>query len=144
MTATVTGTATTTAATSTAATVTRRPLVLPGIAAGLAAAAATTTVAAVARAAGVALAAEGEQIPLLGFAQLTFVFSVIGVVIAAVLRRRAARPRRTFVRTTVTLTAVSLAAPFFLPMDGTSIAVLVLTHLVAAAVVIPAVASRLR
>jgi hypothetical protein len=48
------------------------------------------------------------------------------------------------VRTTVTLAAVSLAAPFALPMDGVSIAVLVLTHVVAAAIVIPAVAARLR
>jgi Family of unknown function (DUF6069) len=127
------------------ATTTARPaLAVPGIAAALAAAAATTAVAATARAAGVALAAEGEQIPLLGFAQITFVFSVVGVILAAVLRRKAARPRRTFVRTTMGLTAVSLAAPFALPMDGVSIAVLVLTHLVAAAIVIPAVASRLR
>jgi hypothetical protein len=122
----------------------RRALAVPGIAAGLAAAAATTTVAGVARAAGVALAAEGEQIPLLGFAQITFIFSIVGLILAAVLRRKAARPRRTFVRTTVALTAVSLAAPFTLPMDGVSIAVLILTHVVAAAIVIPAVASRLR
>lgn len=138
MTATVTDTRTT-------PTTTGRPaLVLPGIAAGLAAAAATTTVAAIARAAGVALAAQGEQIPLLGFAQLTFLFSMVGVVLAAVLRRKAARPRRTFVRTTVALAAASLAAPFTLPMDGVSIGVLVLTHVVAASIVIPAVATRLR
>jgi Family of unknown function (DUF6069) len=61
-----------------------------------------------------------------------------------VLRRKAARPRRTFVRTTVALAVASLAAPFALPMDGVSIAVLVLTHVVAAAIVIPAVAARLR
>jgi hypothetical protein len=136
MTATLTGTV--------SRTTTRPTLVVPGIAAGLAAAAATTAVAAVARAAGVPLAAQGEQIPLLGFTQLTFIFSVIGVVLAVVLRRRAARPRRTFVRTTVAQTAVSLAAPCFLPIDIASIAVLILAHLVAAAIVIPVVASRLR
>ena len=128
----------------TATTTTRSALVVPGIAAAVAAAAATTTVAATARAAGVALAAEGEQIPLLGFAQITFLFSVVGLIMAAVLRRKAARPRRTFVRTTVALAVASLAAPFALPMDGVSIAVLVLTHVVAAAIVIPAVAARLR
>ena len=57
---------------------------------------------------------------------------------------RSARPRRTFERTTVALAVASLAAPFALPMDGVSIAVLVLTHVVAAAIVIPAVAARLR
>ncbi len=126
------------------ATTARPALAVPGIAAALAAAAATTAVAATARAAGVALAADGEPIPLLGFAQVTFVFSVVGLILAAVLRRKAPRPRRTFVRTTVALAAVSLAAPFALPMDGVSIAVLILTHVVAAAIVIPAVASRLR
>ena len=128
----------------TATTTTRSALVVPGVAAAVAAAAATTTVAATARAAGVALAAEGEQIPLLGFAQITFIFSVVGLILAAVLRRKAVRPRRTFVRTTVALAVASLAAPFALPMDGVSIAVLVLTHVVAAAIVIPAVAARLR
>jgi hypothetical protein len=128
----------------TATTTTRSALVVPGIAAAVASAAATTTVAATARAAGVALAAEGEQIPLLGFAQITFLFSVVGLILAAVLRRKAARPRRAFVRTTVALAVASLAAPFALPMDGVSIAVLVLTHVVAAAIVIPAVAARLR
>jgi Family of unknown function (DUF6069) len=137
-------TATVTDTRSTTTTGAHRALVVPGIAAGVTAAAATTTVAAIARAAGVALAAEGEQIPLLGFAQLTFLFSMVGVVLAAMLRRRAARPRRTFVRTTVTLAAISLAAPFTLPMDGVSIGVLVLAHVVAAAIVIPAVAGRLR
>ena len=61
-----------------------------------------------------------------------------------VLRRKAAQPRRTFVRTTVVLAAISLAAPFLLPLDAASIAGLVVAHVIAAAVVIPAVASRLR
>jgi hypothetical protein len=39
---------------------------------------------------------------------------------------------------------LSLAAPFMLHTDGASVAVLMLTHVVAAAIVIPAVASRLR
>jgi hypothetical protein len=122
----------------------RPALVGPGVVAGLAAAAATTAVAAVALAAGVSLAAAGEQIPLLGFTQLTFGCSVVGVILAGALRRWAARPRRTFVWTTVGLTALSLAAPCMLPLDAASIAVLVVDHLVAAAIVIPLVARRLR
>jgi Family of unknown function (DUF6069) len=123
---------------------TRRTLAVPGLTAAVAAAAATTAFAAVAEAAGVSFRADGEQIPLLGFAELTFVFSVVGVILAAVLRRKAAHPRRTFVRVTVPLAALSLAAPFFLPVDGASIAALVVAHVIAAAIVIPVVASRLR
>jgi Family of unknown function (DUF6069) len=136
MTATLTDTA--------AGTTTRRTLAVPGIAAAVAAAVAVTAYAAVAEAAGISFAADGEQIPLLGFAQLTFGFSIIGVILAAVLRRKAAQPRRTFVRTTVVLAAISLAAPFLLPLDAASIAGLVVAHVIAAAIVIPAVASRLR
>ena len=127
-----------------AATTTTRAIALPGIAAGLAAAAAVTALAAASRAAGIGLTVEGAPIPLLGFAQLTFLCSLAGVVLAVVLARRAAAPRRTFVRVTGTLTAVSLVPPFLVPAGAATVAVLVLTHLVAAAVVIPAVAARLR
>lgn len=129
---------------ATARTATTRPtLWVPGIAASLAAAAATGTTVAVAGAAGIAMTVDGEAFPLLGVAQLTAALSLVGVILAAVLRRRTARPRRTFVRTTVALTAVSLGAPWLLPADAGTISVLMLTHVVAAAIVIPAVATRL-
>ena len=83
-------------------------------------------------------------IPLAGFTQVTLTLSLVGVVLAAVLSRRAARPRRTFVRVTAILTALSLVPPFLIGTDGPSAAVLVATHLLAAAVVIPALAVRLR
>jgi hypothetical protein len=122
----------------------RTRLAVPGLIAAAAAAGATTAVAAVARAAGVSLAVDGDQIPLLGFTQLTFTFAVIGLILAAVLRRRATDPRRAFVRSTVALTAASLVPPFLIHLDAASVAVLIVAHLVAAAIVIPVVASRLR
>ena len=53
----------------------------------------------------------GETIPLSGFAVVTGFFSVVGVVMAAALRRWSARPAERFVRTAVTLTAISLVPP---------------------------------
>jgi Family of unknown function (DUF6069) len=138
MTATLTAPATTRTATAHPA------LWAPGVAASLAAAAATAATVALAGAAGIAMTVRGEAFPLLGVAQLTVALSLVGVILAAVLRRRAARPRRTFVRTTVALTTVSLGAPWLLPTDAGTISVLMLAHVVAAAIVIPAVAARLR
>ena len=109
---------------------------------GVVAAFAVTIVAAVARAAGVALDVDGEQIPLLGFAQLTLVGAAIGGVIATVLHKRARRPQRTFVVTTVALTAVSIVPDFTMPIGTASSVVLALTHVLAAAIVIPALAAR--
>src|SRR5207244_8738466 len=62
---------------------------------------ATFTFAAVARALDVPLKIAGESIPLAGFAQLTFVAAIIGTILAVVLARRASRPKRTFVVTTL-------------------------------------------
>lgn len=115
-----------------------------GLAAGLVAAAATTAVAAVAHALGVSLEAEpGKAIPAIGFGQLTLFFTVIGVLIARTIRRRARQPRSTFVRITVVLTALSLVPDVILSTDLATKFTLVLTHLVAAAIVIPALSSRL-
>ncbi len=116
-----------------------------GLTAGTAAAAVTFAIAAVADAAGVSFAdSSGKSIPLYGFPQLTLLFSLVGIGIAAVLGRRARHPHSAFVRTTVALTALSVVPDFRAGFDGGSIAVLVLAHVVAAAIVIPALASRLR
>lgn len=112
-----------------------------GIAA-VTAAAANTTLALGAMAAGVSFTVDGEAIPVLGFAQLTLFFSLIGVVIAVVCRR-SAHPRRTFARITVALTVLSLASPLLVPLDGASRLVLEIAHVLAAAIVIPAIARRL-
>jgi hypothetical protein len=123
--------------------ITRRSLWKPALASGLVAAAATTVTVVVARAADVAVAVQGERIPLLGFAQLTLVGTLIGFVLAKVMAKRADHPYRTFVRTTVVLTALSIVPDAIVDASAGSKLVLAFTHLLAAAIVIPAIASRL-
>lgn len=123
---------------------TRVPLLRAGAAAGAVAAVATTTVAVAAHAAGVSFADNtGESIPWFAFAQLTFVCAMLGVGLAAVVRRRATRPQRTFTRVAWTLAAVSCVAPTLIGLSVAATATLVVDHLVAAAIVVPALASRL-
>jgi di/tricarboxylate transporter len=101
-------------------------------------------VAGIAHAAGVSLeTAPGEAIPVIGFGQLTLFFTAIGVLIARTLRGRARQPRSTFTRTTVGLTVLSLVPDMVISAGPSTRATLVLTHLVAAAIVIPALSSRL-
>ena len=122
----------------------KRSLVRTGAVAGVVAAVATTAIAAVAHGAGVSLeTAPGEEIPVLGFGQLTLFFTAVGVVLAAVLRRRARNPHSTFVKTTVVLTALSVVPDLMLSADAATKVTLIATHLVAAAIVIPALAARL-
>jgi Family of unknown function (DUF6069) len=120
-----------------------RSLWRTGTVAGVAAAAAATAFAAVADAAGVALEVGGESIPLVAFAQLTLVAAIVGTLIAAVLRRRATNPQRTFVLTTVALTVLSFVPDVTADAVTSTRLVLALSHVVAAAIVIPALASRL-
>ena len=115
-----------------------------GTAATVVAAVATAAVAAAGQAVGFSLDIAGEPIPVPGFATLTVMFSVIGLLIALGLRRFARRPRTTWVRTTVALTALSLVPDLLVDAAPTTKALLMVTHLVAAAIVIPAVARRLR
>jgi len=110
---------------------------------GVVAAAATSTTAAIARAGDVTLAVKGEQIPISGFALMTVVGAVVGLILAAALSRRATRPRRTFLQTTAVLTALSLVPDAFADTTTASKLVLVLTHLIAAAIIVPSLAARL-
>ena len=123
-----------------------RGLVGTGLIATLAAMVATTLGAALARAVGVDFqVSEGsEAIPLSGVAVMTGFFSIVGVVIAAGLLRWSARPGERFVRTAVSLTAISLVPPFISEADPATTITLVGLHLVAAAVMIPALARSLR
>jgi Family of unknown function (DUF6069) len=130
--------------TTRAANVSIRALSRTGVAAAAAASAATMIVAAGGHAAGISLDMAGAPIPVQGFGVLTAVFSLVGLVLAAVLSRTARNPRRTFVRTTVVLTALSLVPDVIADAGLATKALLMLTHLVAAAIVIPAVARRLR
>jgi hypothetical protein len=115
-----------------------------GIKAGVVAGAATVAVAVAAHQAGVSLeTAPGEAIPAYAFGQLTVFFTLVGVVIARTLGRRASQPRSTFVRTTAALTALSLVPDLMLSADVATKLTLIATHLVAAAIVIPTLSSRL-
>jgi hypothetical protein len=122
----------------------RRPVWKHGVAAAVAASVATTVLAAVASAAGVSFGdGTGASIPIAGFTQVTLVFSLVGVGLAAVLARKARRPRATFVRTTVALTVVSFVPDLTFGFDGASAATLIALHTVAAAIVVPTLAGRL-
>ena len=138
MTSTSTSTPTTTATRSRTT-----ALIGTGLAAAAAASAATMLVAVAGRAAGVSLDVSGAPIPIFGFGVLTAIFSVVGLILAAVLARTTRHPRRVFVRTTVVLTALSLIPDLIADATPGTRALLMLTHLVAAAIVIPAVARRL-
>ena len=135
----MTSTVTTTRSTSTGL----GALAMTGVVAAAAASAATMIVAAAGHAAGISLEVSGAPIPVLGFGTLTAVFSLVGLVLAAVLSRTVRRPRRAFVRTTVVLTVLSLVPDVIADAGPATKALLMLTHLVAAAIVIPAVARRL-
>ncbi|GAB1692550.1 DUF6069 family protein [Krasilnikovia sp. M28-CT-15] len=122
----------------------RQPLWKHGLAAAVVASLATTVLAAAASAAGISFAdSTGASIPIAGFAQLTLVFSLVGVAIAAVMARKARRPRRTFVRTTIALTALSFIPDLTFGFDTGSAATLIALHTVAAAIVVPTLAGRL-
>ncbi|MEU0081864.1 DUF6069 family protein [Micromonospora tulbaghiae] len=118
-----------------------RRLAVTGLVATPAAMVVTTLAAALARAAGVDFEIPdggGETIPLGGFAVVTGFFSLVGVVVAAVLLRFSARPARRFVWTAVALTALSMVPPFLVGAAAPTVIALVGLHLVAAAVMIPA------
>ena len=122
----------------------RLPVWKHGLAAAVAASIVTTALAAAASAAGVSFAGDtGASIPLAGFAQLTLVFSLVGVGLAAVLARWARRPRSTFVRTTVALTVLSFVPDVTFGFDAVSAVTLIILHIVAAAIVVPVLARRL-
>lgn len=130
--------------TATAPVTDRLPVWKHGVAAAVAASVATTALAAVASAAGVTFAGpDGAAIPLLGFTELTLLFSLIGVAIAAVLARRARRPRSTFVRTTVALLVLSFVPDVTFGFDAASAVTLMALHVVAALIVVPVLARRL-
>jgi len=114
-----------------------------GLLATVLAAAATATVAAIASAADVPLTMAGEEIPVSGFATLTVFFSVIGVVLAWAIGRWTPRPRATFVAITVALTLVSFVPSITSDASTATRVVLCIAHALAAAIVIPLLASRL-
>ena len=71
------------------------------------------------------------------------VFALVGVLLAAVLGRRARRPRTTFVRTAITLTVLSFVPDLSFGFDAASAVTLIALHSIAAAIVVPTLARRL-
>lgn len=138
----------TTMTTSPAPTVTPRQkgpgLWLPGLRAGVVAAVATTLTAGVGRLAGADGAVRSETIPMYAFAQLTLVGAVLGIVMAKSAARWATHPRSTFVRSTVALTVMSLVPDALVDATVETKVVLALGHVVAAAIIVPVLAGRLR
>jgi hypothetical protein len=109
---------------------------------GVAGAAAATVAAALFHAAGVSFDVDGE-IPLAGFAQLTFLGALAGGLIAAVVKRLSVDPARRFVQVAAALTAVSCIPSIALSHDIATKLALVATHLLAAAIIVPVLARKL-
>lgn len=113
-------------------------------AATLAAAASTEAVVAVARAAGIDVAIQGKDLNPGGCTVMVLLCVAAGAVVLAAIRRWAASPARTWIRTTVALTVLSFVPDLTVPDTSTSTRIVLMTaHVVAAAIVIPAVARRL-
>lgn len=81
--------------------------------------------------------------PLPGFVASVVFMAIVGAGLALAARRWSPRPARTFVVVTVALTAVSFVQPIVAARDAATVLALIVAHIVAAAVVIPALARRL-
>lgn len=121
----------------------RRPILWTTAVAGLGATIVVTVMAAVAKAADVPLEIDDGVIPLWGFIQLTLIGAVLGGLMAAGFDRWTTRTRAWFVATTIVLTVVSCVPSVAMPPDTATQVVLVATHVVAAAIIVPALARRL-
>jgi hypothetical protein len=136
-------TATVSTSVNTAVATNRSTVLRPGLKAAATAALATTAFAAVTHAAGVSYEIKGEAIPILGFGQLTFMLSLVGIALAAVFSRRARHPQSTFIRSTVALTLLSFVPDITAQASSVTKVSLMATHVIAAVIVIPRLASRL-
>ncbi len=115
-----------------------RRLIRTGALAGAVAAVCTTVVAAIATAADVSLEVDATVIPIPAFAWWTMVGAALGVVLARLLHTR-----RRFVVATTIAAGLSLVPAIAAPDDNATKAVLVGTHLLAAAIIIPMLGQRL-
>lgn len=142
---------TTTSPSHTAATVRRpRPVWLVSALAGVVAAVATELYGLAARAAGIPMSAAGfgsaraTSITVGMFAMGTLICTFWATVLAVVLARYVRYPARAYLVTTLVLTALSLAVPLSAADTAISTKVMLACgHLLAAAIVIPAVTRRL-
>ena len=118
-------------------------IVRTGAIAAVVAAVAAAVLAAIADAIDVPLVVSGEEIPLGGFATATLVASAVGVALAVALARWTRRARTAFLGVAVVLVALSLVPVVGADAETATKVVLGLGHLVAAAIVIPALETRL-
>jgi hypothetical protein len=134
-----------------AITVTARPVWLTSALAFLAAAVTTELYGLVARAAGLSMVAGNPggdvatPITVGMFAMATLLVGIVATVVAAVIARHASNPTSSYLRTAVMLAAVSCAAP--LSAGDTALPTKLMLcggHVIAAAIVIPIVARRIR
>jgi hypothetical protein len=107
-----------------------------GLATGAVAAVASTVVAAAFQAAGQTLAVTDGAIPLAAFAQMVLLSTVVGIVIAR------HTSRTTFYRVAMALTVLSCVPDAAFGDGFVSKAGLMLTHVVAAAIIVPRLARR--
>ena len=107
-----------------------------GLATGAVAAVAATAIAAAFQAAGHTLSVTDGAIPPLAFAQMVLLSTVVGIVIAR------HTSRTTFFRVAVALTVLSCVPDVALGDGPLSTAGLILTHVVAAAIIVPRLARR--
>ena len=115
-----------------------RRLAHSGATAGAIAAVCATVVAAIARAADVSLEIDATAVPIAAFAWWTIIGAALGVVLARLLRER-----RRFVVVTTVAAGLSLIPAIAAPDDTATKAVLVGTHLLAAAIIVPTLSQRL-
>lgn len=116
-----------------------------GLVATAVAAVVTTVMAVIAKTAGVDFGSSAGDVPISAFPMWTVYCSLVGVIIAEVMIRLAKLPRSTFQITAIVLTGLSLI-PDVLPLfefDLAFVGVLCLTHIVAAAIVVPMIALRM-
>jgi hypothetical protein len=89
-------------------------------------------------------ASHAQAITPASFASGVVFCTVAGTILAMVLARRAAHPARAFLRTSLVLVAISLVFPLAASHTATTTRLtLALGHLIAAAIVIPIITSRL-
>ena len=105
-----------------------------GLASGAVGAAAATAIAFAFQAAGHALSVTDGAIPPLGFAQMVLLSTVVGILIAR------HTSRTTFFRAAIALTVLSCVPDVALGDGFVSTAGLVLTHVVAAVIIVPRLA----
>lgn len=126
----------------------RVPIWVVAVGALLVAALATEAYGLVARAVGVdflvgSFGSAPAEIPVTGLFTTVLIDGSPGIVLALALARWAKHPRATWRRTAWTLTALSMVPIAFVEASVTTQIALALAHLVAAAIVIPTLATRL-